>query len=218
MIEEPEMTISPEDIEALDEAFATIRTYATELRNAASGEPWYRELLARFLECASSEYRHMKLGLSHSTALLAWSCRNLLELNIYAQYVLQSDANARRFAMNRLADGIDTFDSFKTWLARNDPSLVPAEVDASLEQLAELRSQEDEPPPRLYSLKYLSAEVGLADEYAHMTKICAKLSQPGVFAIAAGEDEVLAFQPALFCAGAGHGMEIYQAVKNRLER
>ena len=210
------MTIGPEDIEALDQAFAAVRDYAGDVRSASIGEPWYGELLARFLECAADHYRHMKLGLRHSTALLAWASRNLLELNIYAQYVLQSDANARRFAMNRVVDGIDTFESFKTWLARNDASLVPAEVDASLETLAELRAREDDVPPRLYSLKYLSAEVGLADEFANMTKICAKLSQPGVFAIAAGENEVVVFQAALFRAGAGYGMEIYQAVKNRL--
>jgi hypothetical protein len=210
------MIIRPEDIEALDEAFAAMREFAAEVRSSAVGEPWYREMLARFLECAAEQYRHMKLGLRHSTALLAWACRNLLELNIYAQYVAQSDGNARRFAMNRVADGIDTFDSFKTWLARNDPSLVPPEVDAALVELAELRAQEDEPPPRLYSLKYLSAEVGLADEFAHMSKICAKLSQPGVFAVMSEEEEAAIFQAALFRAGAGHGMEIYQVVKTRI--
>jgi hypothetical protein len=218
MIKEREMIISPEDIEALDEAFAVMRDFAADVRAAETGEPWHREMLARFLECAAEQYRHMKLGLRHSTALLAWACRNLLELNIYAQYVLQSDANARRFAMNRVADGIDTFESFKAWLARNDPSLVPAEVDAALVELAELRAQEDEPPPRLYSLKYLSAEVGLADEFAHMSKICAKLSQPGVFAVMSEDEDAAIFQPALFRAGAGHGMEIYQAVKTRISR
>jgi hypothetical protein len=218
MIKEREMIISPQDIEALDEAFAAMREFAAEVRAAAIGEPWYCEMLARFLECAAEQYRHMKLGLRHSTALLAWACRNLLELNIYAQYVLQSDANARRFAMNRVADGIDTFDSFKTWLARNDPSLVPPAIDAALVRLADLRAEEDEPPPRLYSLKYLSAEVGLADEFAHMSKICAKLSQPGVFGVMSDDGDTALFQPALFRAGAGHGMEIYQAVKTRISR
>jgi hypothetical protein len=208
--------IDPEDIEALDEAFATVRAFAAEVRQSPSEAEWFSGVLAALLEAASDEYRHLKLGLRHSTGMLAWACRNLLELNIYTQYVLQSESNARRFALNRVADGIDTFDAFQTWLARNDASLVPPEVDAALQQLAELRAREDEPAPRLYSLKYLSAEVGLADEYAHMTKICSKLAQPGVFAVMAGDADLHLFQPALFRAGAGHGMEIYQAVKEHV--
>ena len=81
----------------------------------------------------------------------------MLELNIYPQYVLQSEASARRFALNRVSGGIDAFDAFQSWLARNDPSLVPPEVEQALERLSALRALEDEPPPRLYSLKYLSA-------------------------------------------------------------
>lgn len=210
--------IGPEDIEALDEAFAAVRAFAAEVRESPSKACWFRDVLAALLEAAPGEYRHLKLGLRHSTGLLAWACRNLLELNIYTQYVLQSESNARRFALNRVADGIDTFDSFQTWLARNDASLVPPEVDAALQQLAGQRAQEDEPAPRLYSLKYLSAEVGLADEYAHMTRICSKLAQPGVFSVMAGEADLQMFQPALFRAGAGHGMEIYLAVKEHFER
>ncbi|SPE34077.1 hypothetical protein SBA3_2090014 [Candidatus Sulfopaludibacter sp. SbA3] len=205
--------IEPEDIEALDEAFGVVRAFAAEVRESPSPAPWFRDVLVALLEAAPDGYRHLKLGLKYSTSLLAWACRNLLELNIYTQYVLQSEANARRFALNRVADGIDTFESFQTWLARNDPSLVPPEVETALQQLADLRALEDGPAPRLYSLKYLSAEVGLADEYGYMTKICSKLAQPGVFAVMAGEPDLRPFQPALFRAGAGHGMEIYQAAK-----
>ena len=135
--------IQPEDLEALDEAFAGVRAFADEVRRMPSDPAWFRDLLAALLEGAPSGYRLLKLGLRHSTSLLAWAGRNLLELNIYTQYVLQSESNARRFAENRVADGIDTFDSFQTWLARNDPSLVPPEVSLALRQLADLRAQED---------------------------------------------------------------------------
>jgi hypothetical protein len=207
--------ISPEDLETLDEAFAVMREFAGEVRDSQRDEEWFRDMLAGLLEAGATEYRHMKLGLRQSTGLLAWACRNLLELNIYTQYVLQSESNAQRFGLNRVADGIDTFDAFKTWLARNDASLVPPEVDAALEELADVRAREDEPPPRLYSLKYLSAEVGLADEYANLTRICNKLAQPGVYAVMGDAEQLRALQPALFRAGAGHGMEMYQAVKTR---
>ncbi|MDR3699231.1 MAG: hypothetical protein P4L56_06315 [Candidatus Sulfopaludibacter sp.] len=206
--------ILPEEIEALDEAFSDVRAFAGEVRESPSPAAWFRDTLAALVDAAPNGYRLLKLGLGYSTSLAAWACRNLLELNIYTQYVLQSEANARRFALNRVADGIDTFDAFQTWLARNDPSLVPPEAELALRQLSDLRAREEEPAPRLYSLKYLSAEVGLADEYAYMTRFCSKLAQPGVFLVTAAEADLQLFQPVLFRAGAGHGMEIYQAAKD----
>ncbi len=208
--------IPPEDLAAIDEAFATVRTFAAQVSAAPSDAPWFRDVVAALLAEAPRLYGLMKSGLAHSTGLVAWTARSLLELNIYAQYVLLSKDNAQRFAANRTAEGIETFDAFQTWLARNDPSLVPGEVEWRLQELAELRAREDEAPPRLYSLKYLSAEVGLADEYAGLGKVCGKLSQPGVFSVTASAEELALFRPALFRAGAGYGMEIYQAVKDHL--
>ena len=36
--------------------------------------------------------------------MMAWSCRNLLEVAIYTSYVLKSNANADAFASDRLID------------------------------------------------------------------------------------------------------------------
>src|SRR5581483_7990864 len=107
--------IDPEDMEALDEAFGTFREFAGELRRAPGEVPWFGELLASLLDAARREFGHLKLGLERSAGITAWACRNLLELNVYTHYVLQSEANARRFALNRVADGIDTFESFQAW-------------------------------------------------------------------------------------------------------
>ena len=209
--------IPPEDIEAIDEAFAGVHTFAGEVRGAPTPAPWYRDLLAASLETAPQGYAVLKLGLRHSTAMLAWAARYLLELNIYTQYALRSESDARRLWANRVSDGIDTYDAFQMWLARNDPSLIPPDVERAWEELGKLRAQQEEAPPRLPSLKYLSAEVGLADEYALLTRVAGKLSQPGIFSVTAGAAEFDALQPALFRAGAGYGMEIYQSVKDHFE-
>src|SRR5450432_638593 len=142
------------DVELLDQAFAEVRGLGVRVEECETDVVWFRDLLAGLLNSTLREYRHLKLGLRESTALLAWACRNLLELNIYVQYVLKSEANARRFAGERLADGMDIFDSFKAWAARNDPSLVTAAVDSALNLLIDLKAQEESAPGRPMSTRY----------------------------------------------------------------
>lgn len=193
----------------LDDAFAEAGTLSRDIRQR-------NDLLAGLLEAANREYRHLRMGLRESTPLVAWACRNLLELNIYTQYVLSSEANARRFAGERLADGIEIFDAFQTWAARNDPALVAPEIAAVLSSLVEEKSQEEAgTPQRALSIRYLSAEAGLADEYANMARLCAKLIHPSVFPVMAGasEGDLPLLRPVLFRAGAGHGLEIIQAIR-----
>jgi hypothetical protein len=209
--------ITEADLELVDQAFAEVREVGVRVRQCQTDAEWFRELLVGLLNSTLREYQHLKLGLRKSTALLAWACRNLLELNIYVQYVLKSEANAKRLAGERLADGIEIFDSFKTWAARNDPSLVTPAVDAELNSLIELKAQEDSAPVRALSTRYVSAEVGLADEYANMNKVCLKLIHPTAYSVLAGGDELVLLRPVLFRSGAGHGLEILQAVKQHLD-
>jgi hypothetical protein len=196
------LEISNAELELLDEAF----------RNPSRPPD---ALPAGLVDAAVREYRHLRIGLQESTSLVAWACRNLLELNIYTQYVLSSEANARRFSGEQVEDGIEIFDAFQTWAARNDPALVTPEITAVLTSLVERKSkQEAAAPQRPLSIRYLSAETGLADEYANMTRVCAKLIHPSVFPILAGADEgdLPLLRPVLFRAGAGHGLEIIQAI------
>src|SRR5947209_20435679 len=173
MTEMPE-EITAADVELLDQAFAGVTRLGIEVRNYETDAAWFRDLLDGLLHSTVREYQHLKMGLRKSTALLAWASRNLLELDIYVQHVLRSEANARRFAGERLTDGIDIFDAFRTWAARNDPALVTPPIDAVLQTLTEQKAIEDSAPVRALSTRYLSAEAGLADEYANMTRLCLK--------------------------------------------
>jgi hypothetical protein len=216
------LEISDADLELLDEAFAEAPALSRRIRQPAapqpqSGNAWFGDLLAGLLDAAFREYRHLRTGLRESTPLVAWACRNLLELNICTQYVLSSEPNARRFADERLDGGIEIFGAFQTWAARNDPALVTPAIAAVLNSLVEQKAKaEAAAPQRALSVRYLSAETGLADEYANVSKFCEKLIHPSVFPVLAGADEggLPLLRPVLFRAGAGHGLEIIQAIQN----
>jgi hypothetical protein len=215
--------VTDADLELLDDAFAEARALSCQIRQREplhddAGNAWFGDLLAGLLDATFREYRHLRTGLRESTALVAWACRNLLELNICTQYVLSSEANARRFAGERLAGGIEIFDAFQTWAARNDPALVTPAITAVLNSLVERKTQQEAAAPeRALSMRYLSAEAGLADEYANMCKVSARLIHPSAFPVlaGAGEGPLPLLRPVLFRAGAGHGLEIIQAIRGR---
>lgn len=196
----------------LDGAFADLCALGVEL---ASEEGWFPRLLAGLLSATLREYQHLEAGLRQSTPMVAWACRNLLDLHIYTRYALASEANALRVFGERLRDGIETYDSFQTWLARNDPERITPGLDeashAFLEQLAD--SGLDQTPP--LKLKRVAAEVGLADEHANMSRLSQALAHPNAFSIFAGgeAEQIAPMKPMLFRAGAGHGLEIFQAVR-----
>ena len=203
--------ISAEEVEALDTAFAELPAYATKLA-VRETERW--RLFAGLLRAAEREFESLKLGLANSSAMTAWACGNLLELHIYTRYVLSSADHAARVVLESLGDGIETLDSFQTWLARNDPALVPEEIVEAIRRFSELqaKTEGEELPP--LKLKRMAAEVGLADEHANMTRLEEKLAHPGPYSILDG-GELDRLRPALFRAGAGHGLEILRAIQER---
>lgn len=208
------MTEIPDDeLQLLDSAFADVRAFGMELQERPSGSA---RLLTGLLNGTLREYRHLRLGLQHSTSMVGWACRNLLDLHIYTRYALASEEHAERLVRERLTDGIELFDSFQSWLARNDAELVPPEVPATIHELSEQLADAglEETPLKL---KRAAAEVGLADEWANMARLTLKLAQPNAYLVLGGEEEVAAWRPVLFRAGAGHGLEIFRLVREHCE-
>jgi hypothetical protein len=66
---------------------------------------------------------------------VAWSARNLLELETWARFVLKNEENARRFAKDWIMDGIGISDSMIAWHARE------GEPDPPIRKLRERLSE-----------------------------------------------------------------------------
>ena len=204
--------VSQEELELLDAAFADLRAFGVAL---TSQEGWLPRLLIGLLNATLREYQHLKLGWKNSPPMVAWACRNLLDLHIYTRYALADESHATRLIEERLRDAVETYDSFRTWLASNDPDLVPTGLEDDwhgfMEQVADAGLAET---PRL-KLKRMAAEVGLADEHANMARLGQVLAHPNTFSILSeGETDALtSMRPTLYRAGAGHGLEIFRLMK-----
>ncbi len=102
MVEPQELDQS--EIEAFDSAYRKIRDKANSISQKSDEPVWFGNLLIRLLEAILHEYEHLKVGYQTFTPLAAWACRNRLELKIIGQYVISSEANAKRFCDNIFVD------------------------------------------------------------------------------------------------------------------
>src|ERR1019366_1326996 len=64
--------------------------------------------------------------------MMAWSCRNLLELVIFTKFVLTSKANADEFAADRLVDVHEIASAFKRMQSELDPNASDPQMDEVL--------------------------------------------------------------------------------------
>jgi hypothetical protein len=79
--------------------------------NVKTEDVWFRNLLGAILNCALADYRNVEIGAEQSVHLLAWGRRNLLELRVTVEYVLQSKENALQFRNDILIDAKELFDA-----------------------------------------------------------------------------------------------------------
>ena len=93
------------DLKIMDAAFEKIKNY-----DPVGANDFTLGLLSVLLIAVSREYEQLKAGHEKYTGLAAWACRNLLELDIFTKWVLQSPANAKRFVADVAIDGTELFE------------------------------------------------------------------------------------------------------------
>jgi hypothetical protein len=103
------------ELKLSETAFAQFREFGNSLRPVDETNGWFFQIVFELMDATLSNYQQLRVGyIEDNSQLLAWACRNLLELAIFTKYVLISEANARRFADDRLIDGCDIITSLKT--------------------------------------------------------------------------------------------------------
>jgi hypothetical protein len=107
---------------AADATFAQLREFGNGLRPVDEKNGWFFQIVFELMDAALSDYQRLRAGCNENNSQLSASaCRNLLELAILTKYVLISEANARRFADDRLIDGCEIITSLKDSGASHRP-------------------------------------------------------------------------------------------------
>jgi hypothetical protein len=203
------------ELKLSDAAFAKLGELGNALRPVDEENGWFFQIVFELMDASLSNYRQLRVGyIEDNSYLLAWACRNLLELLIFAKYVLISKGNARRFADDRLVDGCDIIRSLRTLELHID-----SHSDTRLLDDALVRMQAQMAAEGVTARKYLTTgdlADGMKEDYACMNRVCSKLVHPTAWSVLAmnkGENSFSQARQIFLQSGVRYGCDLYLTVK-----
>jgi len=207
--------VSEADIKVTDAAFEEIKNY-----HPTGADDFTLGLLSVLLLAVSREYEQLRAGYAKYTGLAGWACRNLLELDIFTKWVLQSPDNAKRFVADVAIDGTELFQSLKAWLLHYDPGAGAKELDETIWLGYERRKSEGTTGEKHLEVRDLADAVGMTADYKRTVKLCSKLVHPtawSVISMREEEGEYAAFRVILFQSGSRFGLDAYNTIRQYLQ-
>lgn len=212
-------SVTQEDIRLTDAASAALREFGITVQQGEALEPWFPNLLVTVINSTLREYQHSKIGLQKHTPMLAWACRNLLELDVLTKYVLKSEANARRFIAHRLIDGVEIFKYAKAYQLFHEPESTTPAIDETIRMAEEQKALEGISETKFLNVAKIAGEIGMAEEYTYLNKVASKLVHPTAWSVLAMNDEgeFAFFKSIFFFTAARYVSEIHEAIKGHVD-
>jgi hypothetical protein len=202
--------------------FGLVHKFAAKIVAAPTSNLWFQEMLVSILESILREYEGLKRGCDgRSITLLAWACRNMLELNIIAKFVMLSYSNAQDFAEDMAVDGFEFFTAFREWYKGHHPAKKLPELELTIANF------EAEIAKRGITRGYLkmasmATTVGSSHEFQHMNKAMSKLVHPTSLSVLGQLDRIDELRSVLlnfmFITGVRYGIEAFNEMSDYVDR
>ena len=175
------------------------------------GTIWFVNVLTALLRGLIVEYEQLNLGYKQSARLMAWACRNLMEISIYTEYALNSEENAHELIEDMFMDTLDVFTSFKNWFSALEPSMPTPELDAVLQSFQETKKEVGINRRKYRTTRELASILGREPDYLHANKIASKLIHPTAWSLLSLDldEEDAVMRPYLYQAGSKYFAESY---------
>jgi hypothetical protein len=191
-----------------DDLAVRILALGDSLRPVDIENGYFCQIVTELLDASLTNYRQLRQGyVDNNYPLLAWACRNLLELTIFLKYVLLSEANARRFGDDRLIDGVEIFTALKELELHYDPTTTTVPLDDAISQMRSRMATENVTESGHLAVGRLADQVGMGQEFRTMNRVSSKLVHPTAWSILAVNSETNSFPDAkeiLFLSGVGY--------------
>jgi hypothetical protein len=174
--------------------------------------------------CTAAESNYEKLRESYDKAdyvSLALSCRNLLEVAIFTQFVLQSKANADEFAADRLIDTADIAISLKSLVSQLQPSGDVADLDEAIRLCHKQVAEEGVSRDKYLRTSQLATKLNMRAEYDSMNTLCSKFVHPTSWSLFNLSEVATQFPIArelLFSVGAKYLAMVYAEVRPHITK
>ena len=146
-----------------------------------SSDAWLCKCLIQSVQHA---YIHLHAGWKADASQLAWGCRNLLELRVFAKFVVQGPENRKRFLDDMMVDTRQMYEEtskFADYWAKHDEKVV-ADV-AEGKRMIEALEEETGVLERRFLQPTILAQTLHLEHLLPVHKFCSKLVHPTAHSI-----------------------------------
>jgi hypothetical protein len=146
-----------------DEALREFEAFMRPLFPLDEESGTFFHVVSVLYEAATLNYRSLrKAYFEDDQTLVAWSCRNLLEIAIFAKFALSSKENAAEFAADRLIDGYQISMALKSLELSLNHGLSVSAFDPAIQTFALQMRQEAVARQSPLSTRDLAQQVGMS--------------------------------------------------------
>jgi hypothetical protein len=206
------------DAEYVRKLFAQILVLGKRIESLPTKEMWFRNLLVSFVNALIREERGLSAGLKGSTPMLAWACRNMLELDISIKYSLESRVHGRSFVDDMWTDGIQVFQAFRSSLLRMDPKRDVSGVEQIIANFEAGRLRVGNTRTKYIEVRDMAEVVGMSEDYRDMNRVTSKLVHQTSLAVMIGwEDEHRPLRVLLHDVGVRFALDASAALEKHVD-
>ena len=178
------MSIEPELVKKTDEAFQEFDNFTRALHPTDDETGRFYHIVIALSDATKTNYMTLRKAFADDEqTLMAWSCRNLLELAIFTKFALASKANADEFAADRLIDGQEIGTSLKTLELHLNPGLTASAFDSVIERFGKQMSEEGITRSKYLSARRIADQTDMTEEYETINKVCSKFVHPTAWSL-----------------------------------
>lgn len=204
-----------------DEVYVQSEDFLRSLWPALEECGRFYNIISSLAKTANDNYRILRQSFDKDDQpLMAWSCRNLLEIVIYTKYVLISKSNADEFAEDRLIDGSQIVTALKEFQMHLNPNFDVSAFDLVLARYSQKMKEESIKLRNFRRIEDLAKSVDMSVEYKSLNKICSKLVHPTAWSILTSDNALERFPEArriLFSCGAKYFAEVFMEIRKRVK-
>ncbi|MDR3728044.1 MAG: hypothetical protein P4K86_13475 [Terracidiphilus sp.] len=176
--------IEPELVRQADEAFQVFDNFIRSLRPTDEEAGRFYHVISALSSSAKTNYVTLRQAFEDDEqTLMAWSCRNLLELAIYTKFALSSKANADEFVAARLFDVLQIGTSLRELELYLNPELMVSTFDGLIDRSKKQMKEEGITPTKFLDARELARKVGMLEVYSTMNKVCSKFVHPTAWSL-----------------------------------
>lgn len=181
MIDSLKFGSTQDAVEAVREAGSRVASIAAHIRTGCERNE-VNLALHNLAERIGQELLRIARNHDQGLDLIAWSTRNVFELNLLVRFVLQADSNAKRFLAEAAKDEQQVLEGFLSFSSASSGEARKA-VERRVAQIDELAAKHGVKLLKQLQTAKLAELVGCSEEYTAMFKFMSKYVHPSSWLI-----------------------------------